>query len=287
MRHSSAAGLAMPFPFVIAAVLAAAAPDSRAAPIVAAENAFAADAQRFGVRLAFLAHFDANSWLFRPTPVAALDVLARDADDGSRLEWAPEIAGIAASGDMGFTSGAWSAHAPGTDRSAHGHFLTVWKRGDDGVWRVQVDGGIGHAALEHPTGAVKTIDVADKNPTPLSADTLARRRHALETADDALREALAHPQGDAAKIWRDVADTEWRAMRAKQMPAEGEAAWTLAATDPAKRGSGARRAYDVAASGDLAYSIGGDAACKDCGSYYRIWRWRDDRWKLLIDLETE
>ena len=276
----------MPFPFVIAAVLAAAAPDSRAAPIIAAENAFAADAQRFGVRLAFLAHFDADSWLFRPIPVDALDALARDADDGTRLEWAPEIAGIAASGDMGFTSGAWSAHAPGVDKSAHGHFLTVWKRGDDGVWRVQVDGGIGHPALERPTGEVKMIAIADNNPTPLSADTLARRRHALETADDALRDALAHSQGDATKIWRDVADTEWRVMRAKQMPADGEAASTLAATNPARRGSGSRRAYDVATSGDLAYSIGGDTACKECGSYYRIWRWRDDRWRLLIDLET-
>jgi hypothetical protein len=98
---------------------------------------------------------------------------------------------------------------------------------------------------------------------------------------------LGRSQGDATKIWRDTADTEWRVMRAKQMPAEGDAAWTLAGTPhPAQRGSGARRAYDVASSGDFVYSLGGDTACKECGSYYRIWRWRDDRWRLLIDLET-
>ena len=285
MRYRSLHGPHMPFPFVIAAALAASAPDVDAAPIVASENLFAADAQRFGVRLAFLSHFDADSWLLRPYPVPALAALARDADDGSRLEWAPEIAGIAASGDMGFTSGAWSAHAPGMDKSVHGHFLTVWKRGDDGIWRVQVDGGVGHAALEQPA-ALKTIEIAAKDHASPSPEAFAGRRKALETADDKLRDALGRAQGDATSIWRGVADTGFRVLRAKQLPAEGDAAWALVATNPARRGSGARRAYEVASSGDFAYTLGGEAACRECGSYYRIWRWRDDRWRLFIDLET-
>lgn len=273
-------------PLVLAAVLAGATPDSLTAPIVTAENNFAADAQRLGVRLAFLAHFDADSWLFRPYPVSAHNALARDPDDGSPLEWGPEIAGVAASGDMGFTSGAWSAHAPGVDGLVHGHFLTIWKRGEDGIWRVQVDGGISHPALKSPTGAVKTVMSPDAIAAPLAADALASRRRALEGADDALREALARPQGDATATWRKVADPEWRVMRPKQLPATGDDTFALVAQDPAKRGSGARRAYDLAASGDLAYSIGGDASCKECGSYYRIWRWRDGGWRLLVDLTT-
>ena len=64
------------------------------------------------------------------------------------------------------------------------------------------------------------------------------------------------------------------------------AAFTLVAKDPPHRGSGARRAYDVASSGDFAWSIGGEAACKECGSYYRVWRWRDGGWRLLIDMQT-
>jgi hypothetical protein len=286
MRQRLCLGPHMPLPFVIAAVFAAAAPDPVAASIVASENMFAADAQRFGVRLAFLAHFDADSWVLRPYPVPALATLARDTDDGSRLEWAPEIAGVAASGDMGFTSGTWTAHAPGMDKSVHGHFLTVWKRGDDGVWRVQVDGGVSHPALEQPAGAVKTFEIATKDHATPSADALASRRKALEAADDKLRDALGRAQGDTTSIWRGVADTEFRVLRSKQPPADGDAAWALAATNPARRGSGARRAYDVASSGDFAYTIGGDASCKECGSYYRIWRWRDDRWRLFIDLET-
>ena len=269
---------------VLAAALSASASDTFAAPIVAAENGFAADAPRIGVRLAFLSHFDAGSWLFRPYPVAAHDALARDPDDGSPLAWGPEIVGVAASGDMGFTSGPWSARAPGVADSAYGHFLSIWKRGEDGIWRVQVDGGIGHAALKSPVAAVKTIMGPERLEAPLAPDALASRKKALEAADDSLRDALA--KGDASGVRRKLADPEWRAMRSKEMPLFGDDAFALVAKDPAKRGSGARRAFDVASTGDLAWTIGGDASCRECGSYYRVWRWRDGGWRLFVDLAT-
>ena len=277
----------MPITFVLAAVLAtASAPDSLAAPIVAAENAFAADAHRFGVRLAFLAHFDAGSWLFRPYPVDALDALARDADDGAPLEWGPEIVGVAASGDMGFTSGAWSAHAPGTEQMAHGHFLTVWKRGDDGIWRVQVDGGISHPALAQPVGEVKVVLGAGDKPAAarIDAGELEQRRRSLERSDDELRNAISKSPDEARSAWRRTADVQIRVLRAGQPPAAGADATQLVARDLARQGSGPRRALDVASSGDLAYTIGGDASCNACGTYYRIWRWQDGRWRLFIDL---
>jgi len=279
----------MPIALVVASVLAGtapalAAPAPLAAPIIAAERGFAADAQRYGVRLAFLAHFDADSWLFRPHPVAAHAALARDADDGSRLEWAPEIAGVSTGGDIGFTSGPWSAHAPGVDRLAHGHFLTIWKRGADGIWRVQVDGGISHAPLEQPVGEVKIVTSAADSPANAGVAPVERRR-LLEKGDDALRDALGKADGDFASIWRRIADPDLRVLRPGHVPASGTEAFDLIAQDPRGRGNGARRALDIASAGDLAYTIGGDASCAACGSYFRIWRWHGDAWRLLIDLE--
>lgn len=277
----------MPIPLVLIAALASAtAPDTLAAPIVAAENGFAADARRIGVRIAFLAHFDAGSWLFRPYPVDALDALARDGDDGSPLEWGPEIVGVSASGDMGFTSGAWSAHAPGTAEMAHGHFLTVWKRGDDGVWRVQVDGGVSHPALAQPAGDAKVVLGAGDKPAAsrLATDDLQQRRRALEHSDDELRDALGNGTGEATSAWHRAADADLRVLRQGQPPASGNDATQLIARDLPRQGSGPRRALDVASSGDLGYTIGGDASCAPCGTYYRIWRWQEGRWRLLIDL---
>ncbi len=274
----------MPLTFVLAAVLSAAAPDPLSAPIVAAENHFAADARRYGVRLAFLAHFDAGSWLFRPYPVAALDALARDGDDGAPLEWNPDLVGVAASGDMGFTSGPWSAHAAGTDGLAHGHFLTVWKRGVDGIWRVQVDGGISHPAAKPATDVAVLVRGNDAPAQALASDDLAHRRTALEKSDDDLRNALADANGDRTAAWQRAAHADARVLRAGHAPATGKDAQDLLAHDAPRIGGGPRHALDIAASGDLGYTIGGDAGCASCGTYYRIWRWHDGSWRVLVDL---
>ena len=275
----------MPIPFVLAAVLTAAAPDPMSAPLVAAENGFSADARRYGVRIAFLAHFDAGSWLFRPYPVPALDALARDGDDGSPLEWGPDAVGVSAGGDMGFTSGPWSAHAAGTDGLVHGHFLTVWKRGEDGVWRVQVDGGVSHPALAKPAADVDVVVRGGDAPTkPLASGDLAKRRDALQKSDDDLCKALGETAGDKAALWQRAAHADLRVLRAGHAPATGTDARELLAHDAPRIGSGPRRALDVASSGDLGYTLGGDAGCAACGTYYRIWRWQDGSWRLLVDL---
>jgi len=237
------------------------------------------------VRLAFLAHFDAGSWLFRPYPVAALGALARDADDGSPLEWGPDTVGVSAGGDMGFTSGPWSAHAAGTDGLVHGHFLTVWKRGDDGVWRVQVDGGVSHPALAKPAADVDIVVRGGDAPAKaLASGDLAKRRGALEKSDDDLRNALGEAAGDKAGLWQRTAHADLRVLRAGHAPATGNDARDLLAHDAPRIGSGPRRALDVASSGDLGYTIGGDASCAACGTYYRIWRWQDGAWRVLVDL---
>lgn len=61
---------------------------------------------------------------------------------GPRLRWAPVRAGVAASGDLAFTTGRWVLEAPGkggkTDR-AEGEYATVWRRGPDGAWRALLD----------------------------------------------------------------------------------------------------------------------------------------------------
>lgn len=61
---------------------------------------------------------------------------------GPRLRWAPVRAGVAASGDLAFTTGRWTLEAREEDRSAErtaGEYATVWRRGADGAWRVLLD----------------------------------------------------------------------------------------------------------------------------------------------------
>jgi hypothetical protein len=261
---------------LVAATLASAAPDPNAAPVIAAERAFAADAQRLGIRLAFLAHFDAGAFVFRPAPVPALPALARDPDDGTQLQWGPDFVGVAASGELAFSSGPWRMQQAGHDGALHGHFVTLWKRGPDGIWRVQADTGISHAA---PERASAPVSPAPAIATRAPADA-GERRAQLERADDALRAAL---ERKAPSALADEADPSLHVLREGAFPADGPAALALVAKDAPGLGRGPRQALDVAASGEFGYTLGGAAACSGCGSYLRVWRWSDGRWRVLVD----
>ncbi|GAA0717100.1 hypothetical protein [Dokdonella soli] len=268
---------------LFAVAVATATPDLDRASLLAAERGFAADAQRDGVRRAFLAHFDAGSWLFRPLPLPALDTLARDADDSSFLQWEPDLVGISEAGDVGFTSGPWSAHGAGSEKISHGHFLTVWRRAEDGIWRVQADNGVAHAGLAK-AAAVVTLAAPTASSARADIAAIEDRRRQLERVDDELRRALA---GDHAKSALPAfAGPTLHVLRQSQLPADAADALNLVAKDPAGLGRGPRRALGVAASGDLGYTLGGAEACAGCGSDLRIWQWRDNRWKVLVDLST-
>jgi len=62
------------------------------------------------------------------------------------LAWQPSFAGMAESGDMGFTTGPWEFKGDVKDEkpSGYGHFMTVWKKQADGSWKFVVDLGISH-----------------------------------------------------------------------------------------------------------------------------------------------
>jgi ketosteroid isomerase-like protein len=76
---------------------------------------------------------------------AILALLARYPADLS-LDWIPEEAVVAASGDLGFTWGHFTAtshDSTGKLVTNHGKYLDVWRRQSDGSWRWIADIGTG------------------------------------------------------------------------------------------------------------------------------------------------
>ena len=108
---------------------------------------------RNSVREAFLEYLAEDSLVLEPTPTPghAFYAAAAAQDNSGKLEWYPALADMAGSNDLAFTTGPWIyMPAAGGGPQVHGHFLTIWKRDAACRWRVQLDGGISHAA---PTGA--------------------------------------------------------------------------------------------------------------------------------------
>src|SRR3990167_6156301 len=113
--------------------------------MVAAERAFAADASARSTRAAFLAALADDGLVFAPGPSSGKRVWEARPENKNRLEWAPELAEISASGDLGYTSGPWRFTPGGADKpTGFGHFFTIWRKGADGKWQVLIDHGISH-----------------------------------------------------------------------------------------------------------------------------------------------
>jgi hypothetical protein len=131
-----------------------------AASLAAAEIAFAAHSVREDMRAAFLAHFADDGVFVRNGWTNANAYLAGRPAPPIVLDWRPVYTEVAASGEMGLSTGPWriTSKAKPEAPPAFGQFVSVWKREPGKPWKVAVDLGISHtepslwdAALETAT----------------------------------------------------------------------------------------------------------------------------------------
>jgi ketosteroid isomerase-like protein len=83
----------------------------------------------------------------------ALRTLMAGLDDPNfTLSWKPLRADIAASGDLGWTTGSYTSEGIGPDgepRRGQGRYVTIWRKAADGSWKVVMDLG---NPTESPSG---------------------------------------------------------------------------------------------------------------------------------------
>jgi hypothetical protein len=244
--------------------------------MIAAERSFAADAQRMGIAPAFRAYASPDGILMRPDPAPALEILRGTVDTpGVRLEWQPEIAAMARSGDLGFTTGPYRLlHG---DIVMNGDTLTVWERGADGRWGWLLDHGLLPTKASAPAELPAEVTI-------LRQGQPGRRRRPSDVvdADAALNAAVV--AGGAAVILDRLADDGFllRQQRGRLSKAEAVGAggddWRASAGQTF--GIRASQADDLAATyGRLAFD-----APQSTRNYVRIWRREATGWQLLVDL---
>ena len=65
------------------------------------------------------------------------------AEDGPKLSWQPETVVVRPDG-LGLSRGPYTLTAPGPDgveRTASGQFMSIWRRDEDGAWKILFDSG--------------------------------------------------------------------------------------------------------------------------------------------------
>jgi len=268
-------------------------PDLRA--LVAAERAFAADAAARSVRDAFLTWLDSDALVMRPRATPARAFYAGRPPSAARLAWEPAFAAVSRSGELGYTTGPWTFRAAPRDTvAAWGDYVSIWRRHDDGVWRVAIDLGVSHP--RPPEEAPRLGFPGDGRFSERPAAEATGDVDRAETARAELRAAEAvfaarvRHSGPAAAC-QEFADEGIRLYREGAAPWLGrERALTAVRTEEGPAGASRVLGLGVARAGDLGYAwgetvSGTDATLPPVASWVRIWaRGVEGVWRIVLDI---
>lgn len=252
------------------------------ASLEAAERAFASRSVDAGVRAAFLRYLAPDGVIFQPGPIVGRTFWEAQPEVEGTLWWAPRVVEVARSGDIGYTTGPYGFTAG--ERTGHGWYSSVWRRGADGAWQVAVDLGIRTAepapadTVQRPADHIPWDDVA----AAVSGEEREPALAELLAADDAFAGGLQRTP-DAA--YREYGSTRLRVHRDTQFPLTDPD--TILAWRRALRPAGAveRVGSGIANSGDLGYTYGTARGPDEAYGWLRVWRRMGDAgWRLVLDV---
>jgi ketosteroid isomerase-like protein len=250
-----------------------------AAPVIAAERAFAADTAVLGINAGFTRWSVPDAVVIEGGQVSAVRAAYPDrprAADEPALDWWPNWAGIAMSGDLGFTTGAVSVNG-----RRSGHYFTIWMKQADGVWRWVYDGGSGASAADAPDATTEPIILATARVRSSSPEAAMNEVKAAEV------DLAAAARTDQAAAHLAVLADDGRLYVAPRPPAmnagtfaEALAGWPKTFEFGPTEGGGASQA------GDLVWTYGPAAWMRAGqprhGHYVRLWQKRPAGWVLAF-----
>src|SRR6185369_11119123 len=260
--------------------------------MVKTEQAFSKMAEEQNARDAFMTFIADDGLLFRPGAVNGKKWMNEHpvplSDKKPLLAWQPSFAGMAASGDMGFTTGPWEAKADINDEkpSGYGHFVTVWKKQADGSWKFVVDLGISHPQSGGPQQHWEPPDAKMKETTK-SVD-LAIAREALLERDR--NYSAATLERGLVRAFVTYAASDVRLYRANNLPYIGRRASSEAIGQTKGQVTWQPIASDTSRADDLGYTHGTYEVADDAknvierGSYVRIWKKKNGIWRIVMEV---
>ena len=280
----------LPVALALAATTATADPNALSS-LVEAERGFARMSVEHGMREAFLANLADDAVVFQPLPVNGQQVWSARKPSTATLMWEPSFAEVAASGDLGYTTGPWEFHPPsssGDSTRFYGHFVSVWRRAS-GAWKVALDLGATHEKTEPGVGSGAFAAGPSHGAMPKQDRTASAVRE-LKSAEQSFAKSAS--DGGFAAAFAAHASADVRFNRDGSPPSVGldSARDRLAADTTRARWS----PQDVAASrsGDLGYAYGvrerimAAGAPPDTSVFLDVWRReKDGRWRLVMAVD--
>ena len=250
-----------------------------AASLAAAESAFAAHSVRADMRVAFLANFaDDGVFVRNGWTLGKAFLAARDAPS-IVLDWRPVHTEVAASGELGLSTGPWKITSKDKPEAppTFGQYVSVWRREAGSPWKVAVDLGI-----DHPQASLWEAPLGTRAP----AGSGASARRGIESAElDFVSDA--HSQGPRTAYASHGAD-RMRFYRSGFAPALGKAAALASPGMTDEKLAWEVERTEIARSRDFGYARGSYAALsarsRPLGYFLRVWRMEGGQWRIVMDV---
>jgi ketosteroid isomerase-like protein len=237
--------------------------------LIRAEKDFAAYSVAHSTKEAFLNYMDSSSMMFdEGKPVPGIEFWNKREKNSGVLKWRPLYAGIAHSGDFGYTTGPWTFQPSANDTIvARGQFTTVWHINKKGEWKFLVDLGVSNTAVENDTGIHKLAGVKLRHRSEESM-LRAEERFIHESKDSARAAYFNNIRGMSILTRNNMSPqlASW-----EQQTFRENVHYTI-------NGSG------IASSGDMGYVYGTTIIDGKTDNYLRIWRREKTGWKIAVEV---
>jgi ketosteroid isomerase-like protein len=260
--------------------------------LVQAERNFAQTATQKGIQPAFVQFLAEDGIIFTPLSTRGKKYHQENPNPpAGLLTWEPTWAEVSAAGDLGYTTGPYEYRQQATDEKpvGTGHYMSIWRKGTDGIWQVVVDMGINHpplpakALLKTPPDTKPAKEKKEQN-----ISTIREAEARILAAEKSFSE-IAQSSGTQAAYTAFLAPVS-RLYREQHAPYIGKKD-ALAALALNKNTFTSQPAFSaVAASGDLGYTYGTNQINathpgEEKQVFTRIWQKQpDNSWKLVLDV---
>ena len=246
------------------------------AGLIAAEKSFAAYSVSHNMNEAFIKFLDSNGVVFeKGQAVNGLETWAKKEVQPGILNWHPQFAEIASSGDFGYTTGPWTYQPKTVSDSvvARGQYTTVWGVTKGGEWKFLVDLGVSN--LPSTDSSEARTFFAQKISTA-SVDL-----KSMVQAEDAFIKAF---KKNPSTAYTPFLSEKTILNRNGHLPGTTPSEFAeLIASTPASMNFTIHKSV-IATSGDLGYVYGTATNQGKTDNYLHIWRREKGGWKLALEV---
>lgn len=241
--------------------------------IINAENSFANYSKTYNTKDAFLNFCDSNGVVFNQgKALNAKKTFSRLQSPVDKLLWQPAFVGIAASGELGFSTGPFEKRPYLTDTITYGgSFSTIWHKTKNGEWKFLVDLGIILGKSPMAVDQVKKASVGKKTTNKgiddvknLDAQFIAAYKENAEKA------YINHLHKDA---WLNLKNA---------ILLQGEAQWLKVINTIPTGLEMTPMEAGISKAGDLAYVYGLVNFEGKNENYLRVWQNTSKGWKIVL-----